>query len=95
MIITKHAYSRIKERIGWKKKTVDRMILRAEKEGIPRRQTSGRLRKYLDYLYHLDKESSKLLVWGHYIFILDRDVLVTVYQLPSNLKYSYLLRNKK
>ena len=57
--ITKHAYDRMKERLGFSKKAAARMADVAYLEGISHRETNGRLNKYISSLDGISKKLEK------------------------------------
>lgn len=85
MIITKHAYQRAKERCGLNKQALDRVMPRMLESGIDRANTHGKLRKYLDWVYHKGYETSDLIVYNQYAFIVCDDILLTIYHIPGRL----------
>jgi len=91
MIITNHAYKRAKERLGWKKKTLDRMVPIIENKHIPVKEFKGKIRRYLDKIGISSKMSC--MVYGEAIFLFQGDRLVTIYQTPNKLKNG--MNNKK
>ena len=45
--ITEHAYDRMKQRLGWGRKTADRMAEIAYVEGVKHGETNGKLYRYI------------------------------------------------
>ncbi|MEM0994068.1 MAG: hypothetical protein AAF847_06855 [Bacteroidota bacterium] len=84
-IATDHAYERAKGRLSWKKRTLDRMMLKAYQEGKTHGQTKGKLRKYLDKLYLEHKTANNTRIYGEVIYLFSNNILVTLYRLPNNL----------
>lgn len=90
--VTKHGYSRMKERMGLGKKATERMTLKAFNEGI----TSYELKKghLKDYLNRKEKNPGSaqcVKVYGQtvYFFVTDgkdKIGLITAYQLPRDLQ---------
>ena len=103
--ITKHAYDRMKERLGLSKKAANRMAEIAYAEGIKHGDTNGRLYKYISsQAYAYMKKGYCLKIYGEavYCFINGKDEetetssLVTVWVIPQNLKNQVLgLQRKK
>lgn len=95
--ISKHAYDRMKERLGINKKAARRLAYRAFENGIECSKASGKLRRYLlsreDAYEHYD---SKVIIYGDAVYCFARNhhgdnigvesSLVTVLLLPNDLK---------
>lgn len=90
--LTKHSDSRLKGRLGLKKKARQRQAFRALEHGTPREECTGKLRKYLDdrHREHSNK-TTHLVVFADHLYIF-RDkgragikYLVTVFKLPQSL----------
>lgn len=86
MIITKHAFGRAKERCGLNKKALRRILPRALDNGLTHRETKGRVRKYLDFLYLSKKKANNIRIYNSYIFICEGNTLITIYTIPNHLK---------
>ncbi len=107
MDITRHAYDRMKERLGLNKKAAARMAEMAYSEGIGHGEMNGRLNKYISaqasaYM----KKGYCLKIYGEavYCFINGKDEeteedttsLVTVWVVPQDLRNQALgLQRKK
>lgn len=81
-IVTNHASDRTRERVGLPKRCSEKNAQRAWENGIKHSETSGRLRKYLDYLacnhgYHQDAR-----IYSGYVYIFKGESLITVIPLP-------------
>ena len=91
IIITNHAYSRMKERLGIKKKAADRIVEVAYEEGISHSETSGRLNKYVsDKARAYMTKGYRIRIYGEAVYCFvekgKKIVLVTVWHIPNNLK---------
>ena len=96
--VSEHAEKRLKERSGLNKKSVQKMAERAYEQGIKHSETKGNLRKYISGLTNEHrKKGTDIRVYGDKAFIfvqkqhwydpsMDYVILVTVLQIPSNLK---------
>lgn len=95
MTITNHAKDRLKERCGLNKKSKDRMVQRVLKNGIHHRDTKGRLHKWITSLYFNNKDDNNIRVYGQKAYIFHSDILITVIEIPNNLKkdMSKMLKN--
>ena len=96
-IITKHAYKRIKERCGLKKKAVEKLMLDLERDGVSREDTTCRLRGYLDHIYQESGEVMSLVLHRGYVFLFSKedDILVTVWGVPNEYKKQALAQEKR
>lgn len=86
VIITNHAYERAKERLRWKSNTVDKMAEIALKNGIKHTDTKGMLNKYITKLWFRYKHANNIRIYGENIFFFNNNILVTLYQLPNELR---------
>ncbi|MGV6830291.1 MAG: hypothetical protein ACWA5P_01855 [bacterium] len=91
MIITTHAYGRAKERLSWKKPTLERMAERALLNGKTHAQSRGRLKKYIDKLWFKNKTANNIKIYGQNLYIFHGSTLITLYRLPNNL----ITKNRK
>lgn len=86
VLITEHAYDRAKERFGWKSKVLDKMAEKAFLEGIKHKNTKGSLMRYLTKLWFKYKHCNNVRIYGENIFFFCDNRLITVYQLPNDLR---------
>ena len=84
--ITEHAYQKAKERLGWNKATLDRMIEKVVQEGHQHKEFSGTMQRWLNKVYLSHKTANNCRIYGEYCYILCGDTLITVYIVPRNLK---------
>lgn len=84
--ITRHGDRRMRERMGIPRKSVQRMATRALREGIPRTETKGSLRRYLDALYHYNENANNIRVWSEKVWIFSGNTLITVLDLHQRYK---------
>ena len=90
--VTKHGYSRMKERMGLGKKATERMTLKAFYEGITCNELKkGHLKEYLSQKEKLPGSAQCVKVYGQtvYFFVTDgkdKIGLITVFQLPKDLQ---------
>ncbi len=80
MIATRHGANRGKERVGLPKRIIAAVAERAYTCGLPRTEAAGRLRRYLDALYH--KGGAMLRVYTGRVWVYRGEVLITVLPLP-------------
>lgn len=100
--VSKHAYDRVKERLGLNRNAAKRIAVKAYEKGLSHREMSGKLEKYVSAvaLAHMTK-GSRIMLYGEHVFCFAVDgddvVLITVYELPKFFRNSSLgkQRNKK
>lgn len=86
--VTLHAYERAKERLSLSKKSLDRLVEKALKFGVKETETKAKLKKYLEEQFK-PYPDSHARIYGEVLFIFcgeSCDKLVTLYQLPQELK---------
>ena len=98
--ISNHAFDRMHERLGLNKKAIIRMVEKAYELGLTHNQTSGNLYKYISQQHNLYKhKGSCIKIYGENVFVfnkkIDKIILITVFQLPNNLKQLALTLQKK
>lgn len=84
--ITEHAYERAKERLSWKSKVLDKMAEKAFLKGIKHKDTKGSLNKYVTSLWFKYKHANNIRIYGENIYFFSDNTLITIYQLPNNLR---------
>lgn len=96
MEVTRHANKRIRKRVGLPKSAVQNNARKALLYGITRDETSGGLRRYLDYLWYQHGTANNIRIYCGSVYIFCEDVLVTVFPLPEKFrKRAQDLKNKK
>ena len=83
--ITKHAYQRGKERLSWKRKTLERMADKAFFKGVNYPKTRGKLRRYVEELCENHGHKVSVKIYGENLYIFKHNVLITVYRVPNEL----------
>lgn len=86
MKITKHAKIRIKERINIPKQSIDRTCLMVLEKGMSHKDATGRLRKYIDWLYFKYQKANNIKIYGEFTYLFYNQILITVIPLPSDYK---------
>jgi hypothetical protein len=84
--ITEHAYDRAKSRLKWSADSLKRAAEKAHQSGIMHSQTKSHLNKYITSLWFKYKKCNNIRIHGEVIFFFKNNILITVYQLPHNLK---------
>lgn len=82
--ITNHASDRMKERLGLPIKAHQRQAERAYECGLKRADISGKAHRYLDSL--TIETGSDVRVFANAVYIFKRQVLITVYHIPCNIR---------
>lgn len=86
VILTKHAEMRIRERSGLNKKAAKRIAMSAYNRGISHKDTKGNLNKWVTSVYFNSPHECVVKLYGDKAFIFRGNTLITVLQIPSNLR---------
>lgn len=86
MRISNHAKKRVKERCGLPKKAVEKLAKKALLEGVSHKESSGRLEKYITYLFHYNQSANNIKIYHEKVFIFAGETLITVLHLPNEHK---------
>lgn len=86
MRVTNHAKLRMKQRCGLNVRACERMARKAFAEGIRHEETKGQLNKWVTGLYMRYETANNIRLYGDKAYVFCGDVLVTVFQIPNNLK---------
>ncbi len=89
IVISEHAYVRLKERNGWNRKAATRMIDKVYRRGLRPKQIKGYLKYWINRKAEYGVEGSEYVLFGEKLYIFMGNVMVTVIPIPSR---SYLLR---
>lgn len=84
--ITEHAFDRAKERLGLNEAAFKKIVLRAWLDGIKHKDTKGTLNQYITKLYMRYKNANNIRIYGEVVYVFSNQTLITVYQVPSELK---------
>lgn len=93
--VTDHAYEMAKERLSINKTAFLKLAEKAFKEGMGHKDSVGNLKKWIDGLYLKYKTANNIRIYGENIFIFSGKNLVTVYQVPNNLRKAALKNQKE
>lgn len=85
--VTNHAYKRGKQRLAWRKCTVQNMALKAFENGIRHTDAHGELKRWINQLYLKKDRKSVIRIYGETVFVFQQTLLITLYQIPRNLKH--------
>lgn len=83
IVISKHAYIRMKERNGWSKKTAARMLQRIYAKGLRPGQIKGYLKNWVNEKASYGKTDSEFVLFGEKLYIFCGNTLLTVLPVPS------------
>ena len=92
--ITEHAYMRAKERLSLSAESLDRLAERAYNEGLKHSDTRSRLNRWMDGLYLEHRSADNIRLYGENAFIFSKETLITVFQVPNDLR-KFLKKFKK
>ena len=90
LVISKHAYLRMKERNGWSKKTSTRMIRKVYQEGLRPEQIKGYLKGWVNNKADSSQEGNEFILFGEKLYVFNGNTMLTVLPIPSR---GYLLKN--
>lgn len=82
MRLTRHATRRLRQRAGLNKKSLDYMTQRAYDLGLRRRETTGRLRRYMDALKY-GRGNTTIRLYANFVWVFGDEALITVYPIPA------------
>lgn len=102
IIITNHAYERMKERAGFNKSAALRMSKTAFKNGIHHGDTTGSLNRYISSkcLAYADQKQV-IRIYGEFVYCFctngekDKLFLVTVYGIPKKFRNNSNSKQRK
>lgn len=87
LVITKHAYTRMKERNDWNKKAATRMVSRIYSDGIRPEQVKGYLKGWVNTKYEYRNDGDEYVMFGDKLYIFNGTTMLTVLPTPTR---SYL-----
>jgi len=82
-VVTNHAAERVRKRAGIPKKAVQKNADTALDKGITHKDSTGRLKKYFDYLFLSHGTGTNIRMHGGYVYIFTHHNLVTVFPIPN------------
>ena len=86
MVVTKHAIKRVKERTGLKKKLAEKLLTKALVDGIKHKDTKGKLRKYMDWIYFSHETGTNVRLYNNYVFVCNKETFITIFMLPQQYR---------
>jgi hypothetical protein len=93
--VTNHAFDRAKERLSLNANALTRLAEKAFTSGLKHSDMKGKLEKYITKLWFMHKSADNIRVYGENVFVFIGNTLITVYQLPNELrKYVKVCKDK-
>jgi len=87
LTVTQHAQDRIKTRCGLPKRAVEKNATLALQEGVCHGETTGRLKKYIDWLFLSHNHGGNIRLYNNHVYIFTvSEKLITVLPLPNIYK---------
>ena len=84
--VSRHAYERLHERCGLSRKAATRMAEKAFYIGMKHSDTKGQINRWITSLYFNNKSANNFRLYGIFAYIFCNKILVTVLEIPNNLK---------
>ena len=84
--ISQHAFDRAKERLGWKKRTLKRLIQKIYRSPNVLKLAGGAFKKYLLQKRRLHPQTREVRVHGENLFFFAGNVLITVYRADNRFR---------
>lgn len=82
-IVTHHAYKRARQRLGWGRKTLERMLPKVLERGLCQKDFSGSFSRHLRSKLQGNGVANHLLIYGEVIYFMRDATLITLYRVPS------------
>ena len=83
---TEHAEKRLRKRLGLKRKAVERYVMEAIAGGTLAKNLKGRFKRFYDKISIQYKSGNNTFAYCGWLFIVQDDTLITVYEVPKHLK---------
>ena len=84
--VSGHAYKRARERIHWNRNALNKMSVLAYTNGLRRYELKGRLKHFINELVEDTEKKPQIRIYGEVLYIFRHQTLVTLYQIPSDLR---------
>ncbi len=94
IIVTDHAYERAKERLSMNRTSFLRLAEKAYQLGSGRNEAVGNLKKFIQMRFAIHMKANNIKLYGENVFFFSKNVLITVYEVPRNLRKA-ALKNQK
>lgn len=83
LVASKHAYKRAKQRLGWKRKTLKRMLVKVYRCGYQICETNGELHRFLREKMVYSNPYTHVRIYGEFVYFFNQKVLLTMYRLNN------------
>ena len=83
IVITDHATSRVRGRLGWTTATMHRMAATVLRDGVRYAETAGELKRFLAAGMIKHRAGNQARIYGHDLFVFQDITLITVIHLPA------------
>lgn len=90
--ISEHAFKRMKERCGLSRKAALRHVNTVVDNGQDIGEVKGYLSGWAKKKENSAKKDNHFIIYGNYVYIFDKNILVTVIHTPQKGKVAYLLK---
>lgn len=96
IFVSNHGADSMRIRLNVSAKHSDKQALAALDKGLPREETGGGLRRWIDSKYFNYERDHKYLIWRNFLWIFgDSNVLITCYPIPGNLAKDVCTQREK
>ena len=93
--ISKHGAMRMRQRMGIPKKATQRIAERAFERGLKREDAKGAVRKWMNDSFYAYGTGDNMRMYGDKLYIFCDNTLVTVLQVPTEIKDKAQILKKK
>lgn len=93
--ITAHARQRARQRFGWSEDSLSRMAAKAFYLGLGKQEAKGKLGLYFDSIWEQYEKANNVRLHGEGLFVFAGSTLLTVWQLPLELRRLGIVLQKK
>lgn len=84
--ISVHAMERMQERFGWNRKSAVRMTKKIYEEGSSDKDIPPYIKKWMETKRKKAGYNSHYIIYGNIVFVMNGNVITTVYNIPKNFK---------
>ncbi len=95
LYITDHAFQRAKERLGWNRKTMMRMMKKVYDNGTADKDVKGSLAPWVKSRMERYNAGERSIMYGNTMFVLCRNTVVTVINAPSKKRVENKICGKR
>ena len=81
--ISEHSFKRLKERVGWNRKTAKRMMKRVYEQGIRPDDLKGYQSIWISQRADKFRDFDEIVLYGMHAYLFRERVLITVFHIPS------------